>query len=29
MLGYGLAVEGLAALDLGSELSGKFESLKG
>ena len=28
MLGYGLALEGIGALDLGAELSGQFESLK-
>jgi enoyl-CoA hydratase/carnithine racemase len=28
MLGYGLALEGLGALDLGAELSGKFEDLQ-
>ena len=28
MLGYGLALEGIGALDLGAELSGQFESLQ-
>lgn len=28
LLGYGLALEGIGALDLGAELSGQFESLK-
>ncbi len=29
MLGYGLALEGLGAVDLGAELSARFSDLKG